>query len=174
MLRRINCGILVSIVSGAILLPTARPARAQPPAVVAYYPAAPAVTYVPEARGLFGLRSVYRPVAAYPFAQLPTYYGLPAATAGYYPSANVTSYYGAPSAAYYPPLTTTYYYPPANVTSYYSSAPASYYPPATMTYYAPGNVTSYYTPTTPFFTARPPVSEWYAPRPVYPYTVIVP
>ena len=93
MLGRINYGCLILVVTGAILLPATRPAHAQSPAVVAYYPAAPAVAYVPEARGLFGLRTVYRPVAAYPYAPMTTYYAPPAATAMYYPSANVANYY---------------------------------------------------------------------------------
>ena len=148
MLGRINYGCLILVVTGAILLPVARPAHAQSPAAVAYYPAAPAVAYVPEARGLFGLRTVYRPVAGYPYAPMTTYYAPPAATTMYYPSANVTSYYG--------------------------SAPASYYPPATTTYYAPANVTSYYALAAPFFTAPSPISVRYAPRPMIPYTVIGP
>ena len=148
MLGRINYGCLILVVTGAILLPAVRSAYAQSPAVVGYYPAAPTVTYVPEARGLFGLRTVYRPVAAYPFAPMTTYYAPPAATAVYYPSANVANYY--------------------------RSAPASYYPPATTTYYAPANVTSYYAPAAPFFTGPPPVSVRSAPRPMIPYTVIGP
>ncbi len=173
MLGRINYGCLVWVVTGAILSSAAWPAHAQSPAVVAYYPAAPAVAYVPEARGLFGLRTVYRPVAAYPFAPMTTYYAPPAAPAVYYPSTNVADYYRSAPAAYYPPATTTYY-APANVTSYYLSAPATYYPPATTTYYAPANATSYYAPAAPFFAAPPPVSVRYAPRPVIPYTVVVP
>ena len=70
MLGRTNYGCLILVVTGAILLSAARSTHAQPPAVGAYYPAAPAVAYVPEARGLFGLRTVYRPVAAYPFAPM--------------------------------------------------------------------------------------------------------
>ena len=136
MLGRINYGCLILIVTGAILLPATRSAHAQSPAVVAYYPAAPTVAYVPEARGLFGLRTVYRPVAAYPYAPMMTYYAPPAATTMYYPSSNVASYYRSAPPSYYAPRTTTYY-PSANVTSYYRSAPASYYPPATTTYYAP-------------------------------------
>ena len=167
MLERINYGCLILVVTGAILLPAARSAYAQSPAVVGYYPAAPTVAYVPEARGLFGLRTVYRPVAAYPYAPMTTFYAPPAATAVYYSSANVTSYYRSTPASYYPPTTTTYY-APANVTSYYRSAPAAYYPPATTTYYAPANVTSYYAPAAPFFTSPPPVSVRYAPRPMIP------
>ena len=136
MLGRINYGCLIVVVTGAILLSATRPAHAQWPAAVAYYPTAPTVAYVPEARGLFGLRTVYRPVAAYPFAPMTTYYAPPAATTMYYPSATVANYYRSAPAAYYAP-TTTMYYPSANVSSYYRSAPASYYPPATTTYYAP-------------------------------------
>ena len=148
MLGRVNYGCRILVVTGAILLPAARPVHAQSPAVVAYYPAAPAVAYVPEARGLFGLRTVYRPVAAYPFAPTTTYYAAPAATAVYYPSANVANYY--------------------------PSAPATYYSPATTAYYPSANVTTYYAPAAPVFAAPPPVSVRYAPRPVMPYTVIVP
>ena len=173
MLGRINYGCLILVVTGAALLPAARPAHAQWPAAYAYYPTAPTVAYVPEARGLFGLRTVYRPVAAYPYAPMTTYYAPPAATTMYYPSANVMSYYRSAPASYYAPTTTTYY-PSANITSYYRSAPTSYYPPATTTYYAPANVTSYYAPAAPFFTGPPPVSVRSAPRPMIPYTVIGP
>jgi hypothetical protein len=173
MLGRINYGCLILVVTGAILLSATRPAHAQSPAVVAYYPAALTVAYVPEARGLFGLRTVYRPVVAYPFAPMTTYYAPHAATTMYYPSANVATYYRSAPASYYAPATTTYY-APANITSDYRSAPASYYPPATTTYYAPANVTSYYAPAAPFFAAPPPVSVRYAPRPMIPYTVIGP
>jgi len=96
MLGRIHYGCLILAVTGAILLSAARSADAQLSAVVPYYPTAPAVAYVPEARGLFGLRTVYRPVAAYPFAPMTTYYVPRAATAVYYPSANVANYYGSP------------------------------------------------------------------------------
>ena len=118
MLGRINYGCLIVVVTGAILLPAARPAHAQWPAAYGYYPAAPAVAYVPEARGLFGLHTVYRPVAVYPYAPMTTYYAPSAATTLYYPSANVASYYGTAPTSYYAPATTMYY-PSANVTSYY-------------------------------------------------------
>jgi hypothetical protein len=173
MLGRINYGCLIVVVTGAILLLATRPAHAQSPAVVAYYPTAPTVAYVPEARGLFGLRTVYRPVIAYRYAPMTTYYAPPAATTMYYPSANAASYYRSAPASYYQPATTMYY-PPANVTSYYRSAPASYYQPATTTYYAPANVTSYYAPAAPFYTGPSPVTVRYAPRPVIPYTVFGP
>lgn len=157
MLGRINLGCLILVATGAILLPATRVAHAQLP-TVAYYPAAPGVAYVPEARGLFGLRTVYRPVATYPFAPMTSYYAPPGVTAMYYPSAPAT---------YYSSATTTYY----------PSAPATYYSPATTTYYAPANGTTYYAPATaaaPVFAAPPPVSARYAPRNVMPYTVIVP
>lgn len=173
MLGRINYGCLILVATGAILLPAARPAHAQSPAVGAYYPAAPAVAYVPEARGLFGLRTVYRPVVAYPYAPMTTYYAPPAATTMYYPSANVASYYGSAPASYYRPATSTYY-APANVTSYYRSAPTSSHAPTTTMYYPSANVTSYYAPAAPFFTGPSPVTVRYAPRPVIPYTVIGP
>jgi hypothetical protein len=163
MFGRINYGSLILVVTGAILLPAARSADAQLPAG-AYYPAVPAVAYVPEARGLFGLRTVYRPVAAYPFAPMTSYYAPPAATATYYPSANVGNYYPSALTTYYSPATTRYY----------PLAPAAYYPPATTTFYAPANGTTYYAPAAPVFAAPPPVSVQYAPRSVIPHTVIVP
>ena len=156
MLGRINSGCLILVVAGALLLPAPQLAQAQAPAVVAYYPAVPAVAYVPEARGLFGLRTVYRPVVAYPMAAPVAVPVTPAPVAAYYaPAAPVTAYYA-------PPAASAVYYAPA--------APAT-------TYYPPAAVTTYYAPAGPFapvIAAPQPVTVHYAPRPVVTYSVIVP
>jgi hypothetical protein len=81
--------------------------------VVANYPALPVVSYVPRRAGLFGLRTVYRPVVSY---------AVPRPVATYY----------APSVA----VPTTTYFAPAPVRTYYAPAPTVIAPPVT-TYYAP-------------------------------------
>ena len=58
--------------------------------VVTYYPPSPVVTYVPEVRGLFGQRLVYRPVITAPAARVTTYYA-PAPVVSY--GVPVTTYY---------------------------------------------------------------------------------
>jgi hypothetical protein len=117
---------LAAVAAWGVLLLTAPDAVAQGP-VVAYYPQ-PVVTYVPEVRGLFGQRLVYRPVVSVP-ALVTTYYApAPVARAAYFAPAPaaVTTYY-APAAPVlsYPARVTTYYAPvrvaAPRVISYYPS-----------------------------------------------------
>jgi hypothetical protein len=118
MYRIVIC-LIVVCVALASLFAIAQPAQAQV-AVTAYYPAAPVVTYLPERRGLFGQRLVYRPVVTHaaPVAVAPapvtTYYA-PAVRACYYAPAPVTTYY-APAV------------PVAPVTVYRPVIPAVVYP----------------------------------------------
>ena len=101
--------LIVVCVAMASFFAVAQPAQAQV-AVTTYYPAAPAVTYLPERRGLFGQRLVYRPVVTNvaPVVVAP---------------APVTTYYApAVRAAYYAPAPVTTYYAPAPVTTYYAPA----------------------------------------------------
>jgi hypothetical protein len=133
---------------------TASSAWAQPPAVVTtYYPPNPVVTYVPEPAGLFGLRTVYRPIVSYAPsvtsvapaapARVTTHYAPPPATAP------VTTYYTPPSA---PASVTTHYAPPA------PASVTTYYPPAS----APAAVTTYYPPPPPATTVLPaPVTTYH-------------
>lgn len=138
------CGVLLGVASEA---------TAQGPLV--YYPASPAVTYVPEVRGLFGQRLVYRPVLAAPVA-------VAAAPAPPVVVARpVTTYYApavsAPVTSYYAPAV------PAPVTTYYAPAPAavtSYYAPAVPVLSAPARVTAYYAPAR---VVVPPVVTYYPP-----------
>ena len=126
-------------VAWAVVSLAAPAAVAQGP-VVAYYPAPPVVTYVPEVRGLFGQRLVYRPVVSVPAPYLRAVASpwavIPA------PAAPVTTYYApAPTLGYAAPVT-TYYAPaapvvsyPARVTTYY--APVRVVAPRVMTSYPP-------------------------------------
>lgn len=153
------------------------------PAVVA---APPVVGYVPERRGLFGLRTSYRPVyGAYaaPVVAAPvTSYYAPITT-NYAPIttnyAPITTNYAAPAAG----VVTTNYLSPAPVTTYYGgttlAAPTTtYYGGTTLaapttTYYGGTGVvsptTTYYGPTSTFYgpTAAPatvtPTTTYYAP-----------
>jgi len=156
---------LAVITAGGILLLGARTGVAQAP-IVAYYPS-PTVTYVPEVRGLFGQRLVYRPVitAPGPVAVMPA----PAVTTYYAPApaARVT-YYAPPVAA---PVATY----SAGVTSYYApAAPILGSPPRVTTYYAPAvpvlgsppRVTTYYAPAAPIVGSPSRVTTYYAPAPV--------
>ena len=68
MLARMNAACSILVLAGVWLVSPPQMAQAQMPVVTAYYPAVPAVTYVPERFGLFGLRTVYRPVVSYPMA----------------------------------------------------------------------------------------------------------
>jgi hypothetical protein len=135
MFGRVNAGCLVLVLAGALLLPAPRLAHAQPPAVVAYYPATPAIAYVPTPGGLFGLRTVYRPV-------------VPAAVALPVVPAPVTTYYAPPAAAavyYAPPAPVVRtYYPPASVTTYYApAAPVVLGPPPVTVRYVPRTIVGY-------------------------------
>ena len=108
--------------------------------VFAYYPPSPAVTYVPEVRGLFGQRLVYRPVITAPAARVTTYYA----------PAPVVSY-GVPVTTYYAPAAPVVRYP-ARVTAYYApAAPVVGYPARVTTYYAPVRVVA-----PPVITSYPP------------------
>jgi hypothetical protein len=139
------------------------PVSAQTAVVTTYYPAQPVVSYVPEARGLLGLRTVYRPVVSY---------ATPAVTS-VVPAAPVTAYYApvaAPVTAYYAPVAA-----PAPVSTYYAPAAA----PEVTSYYAPAAaapVTTYRVVTpAPAAVAPVPVTTYYAPAPVVNYRpVIVP
>lgn len=112
---------------------TEHSARAQGPVVVSSYaaPAVPYVTYVPQARGLFGRRIVYRPVVGYAPVAPPvvtTYYAAPAVepiVAGrvvtyYAPAPPIVPFVPAPAFVPAPvvpivpaPLPFRAYYPPA-------------------------------------------------------------
>ena len=149
-----------SILAAAILCVClwAGPVSAQTAVVTTYYPAQPVVSYVPEARGLFGLRTAYRPVVSY---------AVPAVTSVAAPAPVVAA---APTTTYYAPA------PAAPVTTYYAPTPA---PAAVTTYYAPAAaapVTTYrVAPPVPAVVAPAPVTTYYAPAPVVTYRpVIVP
>lgn len=143
---RLNLMVVgAALAACGVLLAGAPDAAAQGPAVVAYYPAPPVVTYVPEVRGLFGQRLVYRPVLAAPVA---------------------VAAVPAPAIVAAPPVTTYYAPAPAvGVTTYYAPAPAavtSFYAPAVaapvVSY--PGRVTAYYAPAR---VVAPPVVTYYPP-----------
>jgi hypothetical protein len=109
--------LIVICVTLVISFAAAQPAQAQiPVAVTAYYPAAPVVTYLPERRGLFGQRLVYRPVVSYAAPAVAVPAVAAPVTTYYAPAAPVTTYY-APA----PPVTT--YYAPPPVTTYYAPSP---------------------------------------------------
>lgn len=160
MLRPLRYAILPAFVLLTFLITTSDRANAQ---VVTLAPAAtPVVTYVPERRGLFGLRTVYRPTVSYMptvsavqtvnYAPTTAYYA-PATTAYYAPAPATTAYYApAPTTTYYAPTaSTTAYYAPT--TTYYAPAPVASVPvvsaPTTTSYYAPAPVTTYYAPILP-------------------------
>ena len=132
---------LAGVAAWGVLLLAAPDAAAQGP-VVAYYPQ-PVVTYVPEVRGLFGQRLVYRPVVSVP-APVTTYYAPAPVTTFYAPAPVARAAYFAPA----PAAVTTYYAPaapilnyPARVTTYYApAAPVLSYPAGVTTYYAPVRV----------------------------------
>jgi hypothetical protein len=118
------------VVAGALSLPAPQLACAQAPAVVAYYPAAPVLGYVPT-RGPLGLRTVYRPIVSYPIAAAPV-------TALYAPVSPVVSAYYAPAVP-----VTTYYAPPVAVTSYYAPVAPVPAPAPVTVHYAPRPVVTY-------------------------------
>ena len=96
--------------------------------VTTYQPAVPVVTYVPERRGLFGLRTAYRPTVSY---------AVPVASAQVVtvaPAAPVVSYYApapaTPVVSYYAPAPTVTVSPAPVVTTYAPVVP-------NVTYYAP-------------------------------------
>lgn len=139
MSRLINCVALAALASGLVLFLAASPAQAQrPTAVTTYYPPQPVVTYLPERRGLFGQRIVYRPAVSYTAPAVAT---VPVAPPVAVAPAPVTTYY-APSAA-----VTTYYAPPARVTTFYAPvAPAVVAPAPVTVRYRPAPVVTYYAP----------------------------
>jgi len=108
--------------SALILLAAPAPAVAQR-AIVAPGYAAPVLTYLPERRGVFGQRLVYRPVVGLAPVAPPVVVRRPVTT--YYAPAPVRAYYApAPAVrAYYRPLA-----PPRRVISLYAPAPVVYYP----------------------------------------------
>ena len=140
MLRTFLSSGLAIAAAWTLMVWTASAAVAQVP-VVTYYPPQPVVGYVPEVRGLFGQRLVYRPVVAAPAPVV-----LPAAP----PVAVIT----APAA----PVTT--YYPPAAPVASYAAPVTTYYAPAAPVVSYPGRVTTYYAParivTPRVITAYPP------------------
>ena len=109
MARTILSMSLAAAAAWALVGLTAPAAVAQGP-IVTYYPPPPVVGYVPEVRGLFGQRLVYRPVVAAPAARVATYYA-PAPMVGY----------GVPVTTYYAPAAPVVSYP-ARVTTYYAPA----------------------------------------------------
>ena len=114
--------------------------NAQVPIATTFVPAAPVVGFVPERRGLFGLRTVYRPVVGFPAAApvtvaRPVIVSRPVTVARpVIVTQPVTTYYApaAPTTTYYAPAapTTTYYAPAAPTTTYYAPAAPTYYAPA--------------------------------------------
>lgn len=92
-------------------------------AVTTYYPPQPVVTYLPERRGLFGQRLVYRPAVSY---TAPAAVTVPVAPVCATPVIAPTTTYFAPAAPVAPAVvsvpTTTYYAPAAPVTTYYAPA----------------------------------------------------
>ncbi|MFI4874965.1 MAG: hypothetical protein ACIALR_06495 [Blastopirellula sp. JB062] len=113
------------------------------PAVIA---APPVVGYVPERRGLFGLRTSYRPVyGAYaPVAAVPV-------TSYYAPAPVTTNYLPAT-----PSVVTTNYYSPLPTTTYYGGTATT---TPTTTYYAPPS--TFYGPVQ----SATPTTTYYAPMP---------
>ncbi|MCG8583530.1 MAG: hypothetical protein MI757_02330 [Pirellulales bacterium] len=91
--------------------------------VTTYYAPAPAVSYVPVRRGIFGWRVGYRPVVTYP---------APVVAAPTIVAPPVTTYYRAPVVAptVVAPPVTTYYRAPVVVPQrvYYAPAPVYVYP----------------------------------------------
>lgn len=177
MWRNISKFSLAAMMAVSALLLTGTSAVAQVP-VIYYRP--PTVTYVPEVRGLFGQRLVYRPVVtpaapvvAAVAAPLPVFAAPPAAVTSYYAPSPVTTYY-APSPA---PVTTYYAPSPAPVTTYYAPSPApvtTYYAPAPAAPVAsnPAGVTTYYAPAASGSGVAPRVTTYYAPAPVVATPVI--
>ena len=136
MLQLTRTATVFLVAFGLTLVVNDRKASAQVPVgVTIYYPAVPTVTYVPERRGLFGRRIVYRPVVTYS-APVTTYYAPQL-------SAPVTTYYAPQLSA---PVT-TYYAPQlsAPVTTFYVPAQTVIESPVT-TFYAPSTITTYYPP----------------------------
>ena len=125
-LNRFGWGMLIA---GWMLIVSAGQAKSQEAtAVTTYFPAQPVVTYVPQRRGLLGLRVVYRPVISYAVPAVPAAAAPAPVTSYLLPAGAVTTYY-APVA---PAPITTYYAPaaPAAVTTYVVPAPVvTYYPP---------------------------------------------
>ena len=139
MLRLINRVGLAVLASGLLLFLLADGAKAQRPTVITtYYPPQPVVTYLPERRGLFGQRTVYRPALTY---TAPVVSAVPAPPPVVVAPAPVTTYY-APSAA-----VTTYYTPPVPVTTYYAPpAPVVVAPVPVTVRYRPAPIVTYYPP----------------------------
>jgi hypothetical protein len=139
MLRRIESLGLAAVVCGLVFVLSADESKAQgPPVVTTYYPAQPVVSYVPERRGLFGLRVGYRPVVTYATPAVPTV-AVPAPVTTYYaPSPTVTTYYAPPAPVVTAPApVTTYYAPPAPVVTAPAPVTVRYAPAPVVTYYPP-------------------------------------
>jgi hypothetical protein len=154
MSRAIICAVVALIVLG-FSLAGGQSAQAQVPmAVTAYYPPTPVVTYLPERRGLFGQRLVYRPAVAY---TAPVAVMVPVAPA-------CATSVVAPTTTYYAPATVT-----APVTTYYAPAPVT---APTTTYFSPAAPAPVAVPTTTFYAPAAPV--FVAPVAVAPVTVYCP
>jgi hypothetical protein len=108
------------------------------PAVVAapaqpVFAAPAAVTFVPEARGLFGRRIAYRPVVTFPAAAAPVTTFSPAVvTAGFAPVATplatpvaTTTFFAPQVATFQSPQVTTFFAPQVATTSFHAPAVAS-------------------------------------------------
>jgi len=139
MLKLINRVGLALLASGVLFVLVADDAKAQRPmAVTAYYPPQSVVTYLPERRGLFGQRFVYRPVVSYAAPAVSTV-----------PAPRVVSIAPTPTTTYYAPsiAVTTYYAPPVPVTTYYPPpAPVIVAPAPVTVRYRPAPVITYYPP----------------------------
>ncbi len=96
MLRVANGMLLLSVLVGALFV-TVPEAQAQSPVVVTAYQ--PAVTYLPERRGLFGQRLVYRPAVV--AAPAPAVVAAPAPAVRYYAPAPVVTSYRVVTPRYY-------------------------------------------------------------------------
>lgn len=117
MLRLINLLAVAVVFVGCGFVFQQSDAKAQ--VVTTYYPAQPAVSYVPTRAGLFGRRVVYRPVVSYP---TPVAVAAAVPTVSYYSPAPVTAMRVVTPA----PVVTRRVVVPAPVTTYYAP-----------TYYAP-------------------------------------
>ena len=123
MTRFAKLAALSSLVFVCAVFVDARESQAQ--VVTSYYAPAPAVSYMPVRRGLFGWRVGYRPVVGYPAPV----YAAPTIVAP-----PVTTYYRAPTTVYRapvvvaPPVRTYYRAPVLPRRVYYPPAPLYVYP----------------------------------------------
>jgi hypothetical protein len=115
------CGL--AVVTLAELVAPSETAAQGPMVVSAYYPPPPVVTYLPERRGLFGQRLVYRPVVttAVPGFAVPV---SPPVVFRYAPPVAVPAFPVQPAAVMVPvpPPVVVRFAPPPPVVTYYPPA----------------------------------------------------